>query len=72
VSKFYRDYGHPTITRLACKAAEYRQHDPLELVPEHGGDGADMIPIWWKYQDQAANFIAMMTEWEQMKAEVMK
>lgn len=56
---FYRDYKIPEVERLARAIAAKRGWRPDDLVPESGYANSDSIPAWWKFQDDALNYIAM-------------
>lgn len=59
MAQYYRDYKLPEVERLARAVAIYQGRDPDSLVPETGYSDAHLMPLWWRYQEDALKFIAM-------------
>lgn len=59
MARFYCDRGIPEVTRLARAYCQHWGLDPDEPVQETGYDETT-IPRWWRHQDDAASFLAMM------------
>lgn len=66
--RFYRDLGDTEVERLARAVCVRRGSDPDTPVPDNGYADAPLIPLWWKFQVVAVEFLAMQAEWELMKA----
>lgn len=65
--QFYTDYGDPVVQRLAKAVCRKRGHDPELLVTDNGYPDAPLVPLWWQYQDDAMNFLAMMQDMVESK-----
>jgi len=63
IDNFYKNLGDPDIERLARAIVRKRGYDPELLINETGYPDSPKIPIWWKYQDDALAFLAMIEEW---------
>lgn len=61
MSTYYRDMDRPDVERLARAICTERRINPDQLRPESGWSDAAMIPQWRQFQDDALNFIAMMS-----------
>jgi hypothetical protein len=57
--KFGRDYGRPDVEKLARAICKERGFPPDTLVRDNGYADSAMVPMWWRFQDDAINFIAM-------------
>lgn len=64
MARFYRDRGIPEVTRLARAYCRYWGLDPDEPVQETGYDETT-IPRWWRHQDAASSFLAMMAAYQE-------
>lgn len=57
--RFYRDYGIAEVERLARAICFYQGRNPDSMVAETGYRDSAMMPLWWRYQEDALKYIAM-------------
>jgi len=56
---FYRDFGVPEVEQLARAIARKRGFPDGMFVPESGYPSSRGIPVWWKFQETAQDYLAM-------------
>lgn len=55
---FYRDLGRADVAHLAQQICRDHGEDPFKQVQESGYSTDVTVPLWWKYQSDAVNFLA--------------
>jgi hypothetical protein len=58
--QFNHDFGRADVEKLARSICEEYGADPDKMIPDSGYSDAVLVPRWWKFQDDAIKFIAMM------------